>query len=740
MTQAYDIRLAILKNGFTPLPCSRETKRPAVESWPDIEVTQAHIDGWDMQFPSAQNHGVRLPAIDIDISDPEVCDGLENEIKDWFDGRGQILIRFGRSPRRLIPFRVDGDLKKASCTFKDAAGNSQTLELLGTRSQFIAYGKHPDGHAYEWIQDNGPLNTPATELPTISPDEAEKLFEHLCDVLVEKHGYAGIERAGSNGADNSDEIGDPFDADAVLAAMQPTGSSVEETQRRVILSRLQAGHHPDEILKEVVDATMRVADTAGLGWSRDVELDEVKRRISQQFETATRKWREVPPDWMPPEFYERAVEVLHSGRPLALGWNAAGPFIRKKGRTIDGHNPAPEIIDSGTTVAEETKVNGAAPPIGAIAAPAATALRRPRFPLIDFSTLVPTDDVPYLIEDLLPRRGLVVIWGKVKTLKSTWTLDAFLHVARGRPYRGLAVQQGRIVYCVFEGPHGYRNRIEALRRHYEIASDEVVPFHLMPASINLIKERRLLITEIKAQLTERGITDPPIGVVLDTLNRSLTGSESKDEDMGNYIKAADELREQFDSLVAIVHHCGHDETRPRGHSSLMGAIDGQIKVDRPERGTSMTAEVELMRDGPEGKVIRSIVKQIEVHTMPNGKVLTSPVLIPDEAAAKTARLPKEMKNARSTAFVRALDEAMNKYGVIYQPDSGMIPVTAVDQEKVRTRFYELYNDGKASPDTKKHAYSRALEDAQKARYIENRTDLKTGITMIWFCIRDDSQE
>ena len=32
------------------------------------------------------------------------------------------------------------------------------------------------------------------------------------------------------------------------------------------------------------------------------------------------------------------------------------------------------------------------------------------------------------------------------------------------------------------------------------------------------------------------------------------------------------------------------------------------------------------------------------------------------------------------------------------------------------------------------------EDAQKARYIESRTDLKTDITMIWYCIRDDIQE
>jgi hypothetical protein len=738
MTQAYDTRLAMLKNGYAPLPCSRETKRPVVENWPDIEVTPAHLDGWDMQFPSAQNHGVRLPAIDIDISDPEVCADLENEIKDWFDDRGRILIRFGRSPRRLIPFRVDGDLKKTSLTFKDAAGNSQALELLGTRSQFVAYGKHPDGHAYEWVQDNGPLNTLATELPLISPDEAEKLFDHLCDVLVQKHGYACIDRAAGS-ADNGDEDGGAFDADAALAAMQPTGSSVEETQRRVILSRLQTGHHPDEILNEVVSATMRVADAAGLGWSRDVEVDEVKGRISQQFETAARDCQKTPPVWLPPEFYDRAHEILQSGRRLSLSWNASGPYVRKKGRAANGQDH-PELDAGGTNVTGETKINGGAPPINETAAPATTALRRPRFPLIDFGELVPTDDVPYLIEDLFPRRGLVVIWGKVKTFKSTWVLDAFLHVARGRPYRGLRVQQGRIVYAVFEGSHGYRNRIEALRRHYEIPTDEVVPFHLMPASINLIKERRLLITEIKAQLAGRGITNPPIGVVLDTLNRSLTGSESSDEDMGNYIKAADELREQFDCLVPIVHHCGHDETRPRGHSSLMGAIDGQIKIDRPERGISMTAEVELMRDGPEGKVVRSIVRQIEVHTMPNGKVLTSPVLIPDEAAARTSRLPEKMRNARSQAFARALDEVMNKYGVVYQPDGGMIPVTAVDQEKVRTRFYELYNDGKASPDTKKHAYSRAIEDAQKARFIESRTDLKTDITMIWYCVRDDIQE
>jgi hypothetical protein len=281
------------------------------------------------------------------------------------------------------------------------------------------------------------------------------------------------------------------------------------------------------------------------------------------------------------------------------------------------------------------------------------------------------------------------------------------------------------------GSFDHCNSIEAVVD--ELLKYEVNPYHdlrdedrdfliALPASINLIKERAVLIAEIKAQLAAKSVTDMPIAIVLDTLNRSLTGSESKDEDMGSYIKAADELREQFDCLVAIVHHCGHDETRPRGHSSLPGAIDGQIKIDRPERGITMTAEVELMRDGPEGKLVHSVVKQIEVHTMPDGKILSSPILIPDEATINASRVPKEMKNPRSAAFVRALDEAMARHGVVHQPDIGMIPVNAVDQEKVRSRFYELYNDGDASAGTKLKAYRRALDDAHKAGYIESRTD------------------
>lgn len=361
MTAAYEIRVAMLSNGYTPLPCCCETKRPVLTGWPDAKVTAESINGWDIQFPKAQNHGLRLEALDLDISDQDVCEDLENIVRDWFDGRGEILIRFGSPPRRLIPIRVTGDLTKTSRLFKDPSGKQQGLELLGTRSQFLAYGMHPKGYAYSWFGDRGPRNVPITNLPQVPAGEATQLFQDLCEVLVERHGYTDISQV--NGHDKTaDTGGADFDADEALAAMQPTPASVEDTQRRVILSYLQRGIHPDDIHAKVVSATMKVADGAPvLGWTREVEGAAVTSRIIKQFETACRDCDQAPPWWLSPEFCERAQEILDTGHKLALGYNKYGWFIRRQGRADqDDSRPLSELVAVTLKTARPTKAQAMA--------------------------------------------------------------------------------------------------------------------------------------------------------------------------------------------------------------------------------------------------------------------------------------------------------------------------------------------------------------------------------------------
>jgi RecA-family ATPase len=206
-----------------------------------------------------------------------------------------------------------------------------------------------------------------------------------------------------------------------------------------------------------------------------------------------------------------------------------------------------------------------------------------RFPLIPFHELKLNTEPNYLVKGLLPRVGIGVVWGPPKCGKSFWYFDLFAHVALDWLYRGKRVQHGAVVYCAFEGAAGINARAEAFRRKHGIPADQHVLLYVMPMRASLVHEHGMLIAEIRAQL-------PPdvslVAVGLDTLNRSFNGSESSDEDMTAYVNAADAIREAFNCFVGIVHHCGIDGSRPRGHTSLTGAIDVQIAVARRGRPSS----------------------------------------------------------------------------------------------------------------------------------------------------------
>ena len=202
----------------------------------------------------------------------------------------------------------------------------------------------------------------------------------------------------------------------------------------------------------------------------------------------------------------------------------------------------------------------------------------PRIKLLPFNKISLGTNRRYLVKDVVPYPGLTVIWGPPKSGKSFWTLDLAMHVALGGEYRGKRVQQGPVVYCCFEGQSGISARLEAYRQRFLSEDTDNVPFFLQPAPMDLIKEHSDLIAAI------RGLESSPVAVVLDTLNRSLNGSENSDEDMGAYIKATDAIREAFDCSVLVVHHCGINDSRPRGHTSLTGAADADsLSYETPQK-------------------------------------------------------------------------------------------------------------------------------------------------------------
>jgi AAA domain len=331
-----------------------------------------------------------------------------------------------------------------------------------------------------------------------------------------------------------------------------------------------------------------------------------------------------------------------------------------------------------------------------------------RFQLTPFEQITLSAARTYLVKGLIPRVGLVVAWGPPKCGKSFWTFDLVLHVALGWEYRGRKVQQGDIVYCAFEGADGFKARVEAFRRAHSVNS---VPFFLVAARMNMVADHADLITSIRAQLGDR----KPVAVVLDTLNRSMTGSESHDEDMANYVKAADAIREAFGCVVIIVHHCGIEGTRPRGHTSLTGAVDAQLALKRDTEGNVIT-KVEFMKDGPEGAEIVSQLEQVEVGTDDDGDPITSCIVRPSDAATGT-RISKPVTGAAKIAL-DLLCEAIGEAGEVPPANNHIPPNTRTCRTSLwRSYCYAGTIAESDKPDAKQKAFVRAFKQLQALKLI-----------------------
>jgi hypothetical protein len=306
--------------------------------------------------------------------------------------------------------------------------------------------------------------------------------------------------------------------------------------------------------------------------------------------------------------------------------------------------------------------------------------------------LVAFDDIElgrqqrHLVKGLIPRTGLIVVWGPPKSGKSFWTFDVVMHVALDRPYRGRRVDHGAVVYCAFEGQTGIEARCAAFRKRFLAAEHERVQFYLEPITPDLVKAAPELTAAIRGTL---GDVNPAV-IVLDTLNRSLRGSESSDEDMTAYVCAADMLRESFDCAVIIVHHCGIDGSRPRGHTSLTGAADAQLAVNR-DVADNIIVTLEYAKDGPQGDTVTSRLEVVEVGTDDDGDPITSCVIVPvgDDGVLKPSK-PKPKLAPIPTAALRALFDLAADGGDPCPP-SGRIPrgVTCVTLNRWREHLSKM---------------------------------------------------
>jgi AAA domain len=271
-----------------------------------------------------------------------------------------------------------------------------------------------------------------------------------------------------------------------------------------------------------------------------------------------------------------------------------------------------------------------------------------------------------------------------------------------------------VVYVALEGGKGFEGRIEAFRQRFLPDDHEPIPFYLVTDAINLIKEHQELIRCMRLQT---GGALPAL-VVIDTLNRSLVGSESDDKDMAAFIRAADAIRKAFACVVVVVHHCGVDATRPRGHTSLGGALDTQLAVKR-DMAENIVVTVEWMKDGPEGAEIANRLEIIEVGTDIDAEPITSCVIVAVEGDVRRQVGARKLSDRQRLA----LDALADCPGKPLPPGFGL-PSDLVGVELGEWRE-ELYRRGVLDRDAKnpREDFRRVRNRLQARKLIGMRDEI-----------------
>lgn len=263
-----------------------------------------------------------------------------------------------------------------------------------------------------------------------------------------------------------------------------------------------------------------------------------------------------------------------------------------------------------------------------------------------------------LIEGLLIRSSMAVIYGDSNSGKTFLAIDIGASIALQSPWMGRNVEGGMVVYLATESPSSVRNRLRAYQAHHQV---RVPNFVIVSSPINLYDgaaDTSAVIDLITRLETEMG-TKCEL-VIGDTLARMSAGAnENSGEDMTTVLKHLDRIKDRAKAAVMLIHHTGKDAAKGmRGWSGLRAAIDTELEVTTNDTTGTRTLEITKQRDmGGKGDRIGFRLDTVDMGVSKWGKAQTSCVVGAADAPPKQG---KTRKIGETQQAVLALLKGANK--------------------------------------------------------------------------------
>ncbi len=207
------------------------------------------------------------------------------------------------------------------------------------------------------------------------------------------------------------------------------------------------------------------------------------------------------------------------------------------------------------------------------ALPGPQAPRPPLFTRIG-ELLAHPQPVDWLVKGWLERDTTAALIAEPGRGKSFAALDMACCVALGRHWHGITTKQTPVLYLAGEGRMAMVRRAMAWGIVYHNLSDS--PLHLSSGAVALNEPDALAIMQAEID----AMPEPPGLLIVDTLQRGLSGDENGATDMNAFVSALDTLRSRYRCTCLVIHHPSKATPgEPRGHSALKGAIDSMLTIE-----------------------------------------------------------------------------------------------------------------------------------------------------------------
>jgi hypothetical protein len=348
----------------------------------------------------------------------------------------------------------------------------------------------------------------------------------------------------------------------------------------------------------------------------------------------------------------------------------------------------------------------------------------------------------WLIKNILPETGAVLMAGQWGTFKTTVALDVSISVMAQLPFaeRYRVKRRGAVLYIALEGEGMLSARLSATAAQRGVTGP--LPFAWRGDCPALTRKDAApalcaIADEAAAEL-DRKFGLPVVLIWIDTIITAAGHDDGGDNDAAASQKVMSVLRilsQHTGALVVGIDHFGKVvETGTRGSYAKEGAADTVIAVpaDRELSGgvKNTRLAVRKQRDGVSGFEIPFTARLVETGTDDDGDPITAPIIDWQETqqtAPADARWTPSMQVLRRVLMTTLADCGQDVRPFLDGPE-----VRACDIDLVRREFYRQYPaDGtdKQRADARRKAFSRSVKEATARDLVATRE--VDGVQLIW---------